>query len=225
MKKYILILIALISATTLNAQKERQLYIGVYGAGGVAKFNTNLKVDYPLYFVDVKSFGMVFRTFANPKASLRIELGYNEKGGLSFLDKKFFIPDTLGMEKAEYFTYKNNGLEISALTHIALGSEKNKFNLIFGPYGYYVLKKKIAKYKDYDISKLNEPEKNYDLGVKLAIGYSFFKKRNIFTLNLEYQHGLINIYKLNTINSALVNQNQAITLKFSYLLKLKKQKV
>lgn len=208
---------------TLSAQETKSIqnYFGLYGGGGLGTFNSNLSVEYPYYFVDLKSAGVAFRTFSGSKTALHLELGYTEKGGLSFFDKNYFGSDTVGMDKAEYFVYKTKGIELAALTHLAFGGGKSKFVLNFGPYGYYSFHGSVSAIEGETNTKSLKPDKNYDLGVKAGIGYSLHLNKNVFELEIKYAHGFINVYELDRINSALMTQNQALTFNLIYFRKLK----
>ncbi len=224
MKKYI-ILCALVLVFWISAKAQKnneiQTYIGAYAGVGVGTFNSNLKIEYPFYFAKQKQAGIGFRIFSSRKTALQLEAGYTEKGGLSFYDKNFFGSDTINMNKTEYFVYKTGGIQASALTHLAFGKRKNKFTIAFGPYGYYVMSKKISAYNDENITKTTMPKKNYDLGIKVAIGYGLYHKNNVFEFEIQYAHGFINVYEKNSINEALLNQNQTLILNLAYYKKIK----
>jgi hypothetical protein len=196
-------------------------YLGVSAGGGVGVFNTNLNIEYPFYVTQIKSAAVIFRTFESQRAALHLELGYGEKGGLSFYDRSFFSTDTAGMAKAEYFVLTSKGLDFSALTHLSFGDGKSKFVMNFGPYAYYSFQKSLSPVEQTELSREIFPKKNYDFGIKAGIAYSLNIKDNVFELELRYGHGFINVYEKDLINNALVNQNQVLTVNLLYLRKLK----
>jgi len=212
-------------ACFLNTSAQKLMipdnYLGVNAGGGVGVFNTNLNIEYPFYVTEIKSAAVIFRTFESQRAALHLELGYGEKGGLSFYDRSFFDTDTAGMANAEYFVLKSNGLDFSALTHLSFGEGISKFVINFGPYAYYSFRKALSPMEQTALSREVYPKKDYDFGIKAGIAYSLNLNKNVFELELRYGHGFINVYEKDLINNALVNQNQVLTVNLLYLRKLK----
>ncbi|MEA2043323.1 MAG: outer membrane beta-barrel protein [Bacteroidota bacterium] len=195
-------------------------YLGVKAGGGVSVFNIDVNTDYSFYYLENIEAGIVFRTFESRIAALQLEVNYTEKGGLNFYSKSYFDTDTAGMPTNEYFSLKSRGIEFSALTHLAFGKGKSKATINFGPYGYKAFSSEIKAVEQGELSRELYPDNNFDFGLKVGAGYSFYMKKGVVGISLLYGHGLINIYKKDRINNALLNQNQVVMLNILYLMKL-----
>jgi len=229
-KPLILSILFIFFSNFANSQKEliSENYFGF--TGGLGYYHLNLNIQKKSKFIQGISAGIVYKNYTeNFKDKFLMgsvfELKYTQKGGENFFPVEVQINDTTTGTAFVPYDLKLNYVTFSYQATASIGKGKTRLNLYAGPEIGYLLSESL-KFTTVEITegyKKNIDFKpsfglNFGAGIERAIGKS--------TLNLDfiYSHGLSNIYKSKSVNTALFYRNQVFMLNLSYLLNLKKKK-
>ena len=217
-------------STETKSQKEF-IYENYFGfTGGIGYYHLNLNIQKKSEFVQGISAGIVYKNFTeNFKSRFLMgsvfELNFSQKGGGNFVPVEVQIDDTTTGTAYVPYNLKLNYITLSYLATANIGKGKTRLNLYAGPEVGYLLSESLK----FTLVEITEGyKKNIDFKTSFGLNFGAGIEREIgkSTVNIDfiYSHGLSNIYKSKTVNTALFYRNQGFMLKLSYLINLKRKK-
>ena len=229
-KPLILSILFIFFSNFANSQKEliSENYFGF--TGGLGYYHLNLNIQKKSKFIQGISAGIVYKNYTeNFKDKFLMgsvfELKYTQKGGENFFPVEVQINDTTTGTAFVPYDLKLNYVTFSYLATASIGKGKTRLNLYAGPEIGYLLSESL-KFTKVEITE--GYKKNIDFKPSFGLNFGTGIEREIGknTLNIDfiYSHGLSNIYKSKSVNTALFYRNQGFMLNLSYLLNLKKKK-
>ncbi|MCD4792072.1 MAG: PorT family protein [Bacteroidales bacterium] len=230
MKKIIYILsFIIISVGNTYSQKDtiRDNYIGINGGVTMYAIVTENKFEYEDFFKtnneqiisslyqNAWTAGIAYKNFSEKSVGTALELNYEKKGGYNvFL---YDLDENTEDSTAVLFKHDLEYVEFTFMMNLRFGKKKLKFNLYGGPYISYLFKEKITFLSETSgIQYKTRADSKFDFGVNGGGGISYQFGKNIVELGVRISQGLINIFEYQSINSALLNQNQVISARFHY---------
>lgn len=159
--------------------------------------------------------GIAYKNYSQKSVGLALELNYIKKGGYN---EFIFDTDSLTADSTNIlFKHELEYIEFPFMMNIRFGKKKLKINLYGGPNISYLIKEKINFLEEtYGKSYKSGADMKFEFGLNGGGGISYQIGKNVIEIGMRYSHSLTNIFKYESINSAVYNQNQVISARFHY---------
>ena len=160
------------------------------------------------------AFGLSYKNFKEKLVGINLELNYIKKGGYNEFHEDINGNDSLAI----MFQHDLEYIELPFMMNLRFGWKRLKLNFYGGPHVAWLIGQEITilentfgrQYKD-------KADFNFEFGVNGGGGISYqIGKHHMIELGVRYSHGITNVFKFETINSAVFNQNQAISARAHY---------
>jgi opacity protein-like surface antigen len=224
-----LLIILFAFLTEIDAQKEkiRENYLGFNFAGQMHSTFTDLAFIYENrdenndtiigrsdFYKYSYGFGLSYKNFREKLVGLAIELNYSKKGGYNEFQYDINNDDSLNITFYHYLDY----IELPVMMNMRFGWKKIKFNLYAGPTVAWLIKEDLTILEEtFGREYKTEADFNFEFGINGGGGISWqIGDHHMVELSGRYSHGLTNIFRFETINNAVFNQNQVVSVRAHY---------
>jgi len=203
----------------ISAQKadfEPRFSVGAKSGMNFFMLKTDLRSDF--VYDQAPLYGLKF-TFQNERVSaLSAEVNFAPKGGQNFFDR-MFLADTTATDVEEiYFKHNLSYIEIPILAQISFGKRNSKLRVNIGPHFAFLQNQKLS-FVETTLPDTLYPQavkSNFEFGINAGLGYAYMFPKGDIALEFRYSRGLTNLYDVQSINNAMITQNQSLSVTLSY---------
>ncbi len=217
-KIYFGILFLIISANLYaqNSDFEPRFLVGAKGGMNFFMLKTDLRSDF--VYDQAPVYGLKFMYQNERRPALLAEVNLVQKGGQNFFDR-MYLADTSATDIGEtYYNLSLKYIEIPILAQISFGKKNSKIRTTVGPHLSYLLNQKLV-FTETSLSDTllpNSVKSKFEFGINIGLGYAFAFPKGDIALEIRYSRGLTSLYDVQSINEAMLTQNQCVSATLSY---------
>ena len=110
------------------------------------------------------------------------------------------------------------------MMNLRFGKGHSRINFYLGPSISYIYRQELIVLEE-TLGRFYKAgtDSKIEFAVNIAAGYAFSFNKGEVELNLMFSQGLTNVFEVQSINTSLYNQTQAITASLYYYYKIKKE--
>lgn len=225
MKRYLFIILMVLSVATVSGQTHYQPHISIGGRAGMSLGEMSFSPSVKQKWNKGTTGAVTFRYTEEKLFGLIAEIGWVQRGWAENYEE-------LPLSYSRTLTY----IDIPLLTHIYFGSKRFKAFFNLGPQVSILVGSSIDSNFDYknpgsvsgypknrQTEQLWADEKNkFDYGICASVGFEFFvQPRHSVLVEGRYYYGLGNIYPAAKADTFSASRNMSIEVSLGYFFKVK----